>query len=153
MKNIIATLVTALVLINVPTNSFAQDNTPKTDYWQILSLVMMQRTFDTDLGMDIEKPRFSKKVKALSGETIIIEGYILPLNASRDQKYFILSAVPYNQCFFCGGAGPESVMEVFSNQPVKASKTKVKLKGKLRVNLTPTVGQVLYTLTDAQVID
>ena len=106
-----------------------------------------------EMGIDLEKPIFSKAVKKLNGTEITIKGYILPLKASKDQKYFILSAYPYNMCFFCGGAGPESVMEVFSTKPVKSSKKMVKLKGTLRVNYNPTLGQVLYTLKDAEVID
>ena len=115
-------------------------------------MISMQKVFDEEMGIDLEKPLFSKAVKKLNGTEITIKGYILPLKASKDQKYFILSAYPYNMCFFCGGAGPESVMEVFSTKPVATSKKMVKLKGTLRVNYDPTIGQVLYTLKNAEVV-
>lgn len=122
------------------------------DTWQILSMVMMKKQFDEDLGIDVEMPLFGKKVKALNGEEVTVRGYVLPLNISKDQKYFILSAVPYNQCFFCGGAGPESVMEVFAKAPVEMTQKPVTIRGTLRVNLQPSIGQVLYTLKDAQLV-
>lgn len=154
MKNIILVLATIFMVSAFQMDATAQkaSKNQETDYWQILSMVFMQKKFDEDIGIDVEVPKYSKKVKELNGETITIKGYILPLKASKDQKYFILSAVPYNQCFFCGGAGPESVMEVFSKKPVEASQKPVTLKGTLQVNLNPSIGQVLYTLKDAEVV-
>lgn len=115
-------------------------------------MVMMKKQFDEDLGIDVEMPLFGKKVKELNGQEVTVRGYVLPLNVSKDQKYFILSAVPYNQCFFCGGAGPESVMEVFSTVPVEMTQKPVTIRGTLRVNLQPSIGQVLYTLKNAQLV-
>jgi len=157
MKNIILILATIISVSAFQTNATAQGAKAKKskqeiNVWQILAMVIMEKKFDEDMGIDIEKPRFGKKVKAIHGSEITIKGYILPLKASKNQKYFILSAVPFNQCFYCGGAGPESVMEVFSTVPVKSSKKMVKLKGKLIVNFNPSLGQVLYTLKDAKVV-
>ncbi len=157
MKQITIVLVTLIFIAASGQEAFAQKKVAKKsqemNYWTVLSMVMMQKKFDEDIGIDIDVPKFGKKVKELNGQEITIRGYILPLKASKNQKYFILSAVPFNQCFFCGGAGPESVMEVFSTKPVKASKKMVKLRGKLRVNFNPSIGQVLYTLKDAKVVD
>ena len=150
MKNLIIVLTTFLLLGAVQTKAVAQK---EINNWKLLAMISMQKVFDEEMGIDLEKPVFSKAVKKLNGTEITIKGYILPLKASKDQKYFILSAYPYNMCFFCGGAGPESVMEVFSKKPVATSKKMVKLKGTLRVNYNPTLGQVLYTLKNAEVVD
>lgn len=139
------------LLAQVPLH--AQGNgADEVDTWQILSMVMMKKQFDEDMGIDVEMPLFGKKVKELNGQEVTVRGYVLPLNVSKDQKYFILSAVPYNQCFFCGGAGPESVMEVFSTVPVEMTQKPVTLRGTLRVNLQPSIGQVLYTLKNARIV-
>jgi hypothetical protein len=149
MKKLIIVLSTLLLLGTFQTKAVAQK---EINNWKILAMISMQKVFDEEMGIDLEKPLFSKAVKKLNGTEITIKGYILPLKASKDQKYFILSAYPYNMCFFCGGAGPESVMEVFSTKPVATSKKMVKLKGTLRVNYDPTIGQVLYTLKNAEVV-
>ena len=104
------------------------------------------------MGFKVDVPVFSEEVKALDGKEITIRGYIIPVEGYKSHKEFVFSAYPYNMCFFCGGAGPESVMEVFSKKPVASSKKMVKLKGTLRVNYNPTIGQVLYTLKNAEVV-
>lgn len=150
MKNLIIALTTILLLSAFQTKAVAQK---EINNWKILAMISMQKVFDEEMGIDLEKPIFSKAVKKLNGTEITIKGYILPLKASKDQKYFILSAYPYNMCYFCGGAGPESVMEVFSKKPVAATKKMVTLKGTLRVNYNPSIGQVLYTLKNAEVVE
>ena len=60
-----------------------------------------------------------KKSRPLPGKEIVIKGYIIPVEGYKSHKEFILSAFPYNMCFFCGGAGPETVMEVEASEPVK----------------------------------
>ena len=155
MKNIVLILTTLFFVSAFQYNAIGQKAAKpakEINYWQILSMVLMQKEYNEDMGIDIEMPKYGKKVKELNGKTITIKGYILPLKASKNQKYFILSAVPFNQCFFCGGAGPESIMEVFSDKPVAASKKAVTIRGRLVVNLRPDIGQVLYTLKDAEVV-
>jgi hypothetical protein len=153
MKNSVIAIAVIIFLGAFQNVALAQKAKKEINNWQILSMVLMQKKFDENIGIDVDVPKFGKKVKALDGEIIKIKGYILPLKASKDQKYFVLSAVPFNQCFFCGGAGPESVMEVFSKKPVKSSKKPVTLRGKLQVNYNPSIGQVLYTLKDAEVVE
>ena len=149
MKNLVIVLTTFLLISAFQTKAVAQK---EINNWKILAMISMQKVFDEEMGIDLEKPIFSKAVKKLNGTEITIKGYILPLKASKDQKYFILSAYPYNMCYFCGGAGPESVMEVFSKKPVATTKKMVKLKGTLRVNYNPSIGQVLYTLKNAEIV-
>jgi hypothetical protein len=150
MKNLVIVLTTFLFIGALQTSAIGQNTEVNT--WKILAMVTMQKVFDEKMGIDVEKPTFSKSVQKLNDTEITIKGYILPLKASKDQKYFILSAYPYNMCYFCGGAGPESVMEVYSTKPVEMTQTMVKLKGTLRVNFNPSIGQVLYTLKNAEVV-
>lgn len=153
MKNLFLLLIIlGLSSAIAPTKVSAQSKTG-INTWKILAMVNMQKKFDEQMGIDVDVPQFSKAVTKLHGTEITIQGYILPLKASKDQKYFILSAYPYNMCFFCGGAGPESVMEIFATKSVKASTKMVELKGTLQVNYNPTIGQVLYTLKNARIVD
>lgn len=61
------------------------------------------------------------------------------------------SAYPYNMCFFCGGAGPETVMEVTANDPVKYSTSRITLRGKLQLN-DADINKLMYQLTDAELV-
>lgn len=53
---------------------------------------------------------FGEEVKALAGREVRITGYVLPVDVSGNQ--YVLSAFPYASCFFCGGAGRESVLKL-----------------------------------------
>lgn len=66
-------------------------------------------------------PTFGKSVKILEHTTISIKGYLVPLDL--EGKIYALSAYPYSSCFFCGGAGPESVMTLlFDRDPPRKYK-------------------------------
>jgi hypothetical protein len=82
-------------------------------------------------------PLFDSRILAYRGKEITLRGYYIPIDWE-DDKVIILSKVPNSQCFFHGGAGPESVAEV--TFPGKAPKLKpdqiVTVKGILRLNDT-----------------
>jgi hypothetical protein len=80
-----------------------------------------------------------------------VKGFIIPVEGYKSHKEFILSAFPYSMCFFCGGAGPESVMEVTSNDAVEYSAESVVLKGKLTLN-SDDVNKLMYSLTEARLV-
>ena len=102
-------------------------------------------------GDMFDKPKFSKVVKALEGQEITIKGYILPLDV--DGTHYVLSANPYSACFFCGGAGPESVMELWLVNYDKRYKTDdvVTFKGVLMLNKEPL--GLSYILKDATPVE
>ena len=56
------------------------------------------------------KPVFGKSLTFYDGEEVYISGYVIPLDFQ--QNIYVISAYPNASCFFCGGAGPESVMEL-----------------------------------------
>ena len=53
-----------------------------------------------------------------------------------DNKVIILSKFPYSQCFFCGGAGPESVAEIYfsSKRPRLKADQLITVTGLLKLN-------------------
>ena len=56
---------------------------------------------------------FSNPIDELNGMQVSITGYVLPLDIK--ESSYVLSAYPYSSCYFCGGAGPESIVNLQLN--------------------------------------
>ena len=117
------TLLAYIVLVLFSSSLHAHDGKA---IWKTLTKIGWKNEFNEYIGTEIQLPIFSDEVNALNGKEIIIQGFILPLDLT-DGNYLILSAFPYASCFFCGNAGPETVMEVYMKKP--------KLYGLLRFRL------------------
>ena len=131
--------------------SLSAQTTPTESLWKTLAKITYKKEYDEFLGFKIDKPVFSEEIKALSGKEVTVKGFIIPVEGYKGHKEFIFSAFPYSMCFFCGGAGPESVMEVVASEPVEYSAESVVLKGKLRLN-TDDVNKLMYALTEARLV-
>lgn len=131
-------------LLFISTASFAQttDNA-----WKTLGKVTFKKQYDEMLGFKVDVPVFSEEVRALDGQTITVRGYIIPVEGFKNHKEFIFSAFPYNMCFFCGGAGPETVIEVKADEAIKYTAEPVTIRGKLRLNDTD-INDLMYELTE-----
>ncbi len=140
----------SLIVIIVGSLS-AQNDTSVSDenVWKTLSKITYKKEYDEFLGFKIDKPVFADDVKALEGQEVTVRGYIIPTEGYKSNNEFIFSAYPYNMCFFCGGAGPETVMEVESVEDVEYTAEQVVLKGKLQLN-TEDINRLMYLLTDAR---
>src|SRR5690606_3639291 len=119
--------------------------------WKTLAKITYRKEFDEFLGFKIDKPVFSDEIKALAGKEVTVKGFIIPVEGYKGHKEFIFSAFPYSMCFFCGGAGPESVMEVVASEPVEYTADAIYLKGKLQLN-SDDVNKLMYLLTDAKLV-
>lgn len=116
-------------------------------FWKILSKVKYKSKLDIESGEVIYTPIFNKAIQKLEGETIILKGYVIPADLTGGKM--TLSAFPYSSCFFCGGAGPESVIEVEASSPIIYRMDKaVILQGKLELNRDDPL-RLMYILTDA----
>lgn len=144
MKNV-------FVFLFVLTTTFAvaQPSTLKDNTWKTLSRITFKKQYDEVLGLKIDVPVFSNEVKALAGKEVTIKGYIIPTDGYKSQKEFVFSAFPYNMCFFCGGAGPETVMEVVTKSPVQYTTEPIYLKGILKLN-GADVNRLIYSLEKAE---
>ncbi len=120
--------------------------------WKTLSKITYKKEYDEFLGFKIDKPVFADVVKDLEGQEVEVKGYIIPVEGYKSHSEFIFSAYPYNMCFFCGGAGPETVMEVESAEPVEYSAEQVVLKGKLVLN-ADDINRLMYLLVDARLVE
>jgi hypothetical protein len=129
--------------------TFAQT---KTDTWSVFAKTKFEPKYYENLKEYIFYPSFPAELKALSGKEVTIEGYYVPFG-SESGNYIILSRVPQSQCFFCGGAGPESVVEVNFSKEVAKFKTDdlITVKGKLKLN-ADDMEHMPFILTDATLV-
>lgn len=117
--------------------------------WQTLEDVSFKDVFIEEMGAYYWKPTFGPKVKALEGKPFYITGYIIPVDV--DEDFYVLSRYPYANCFFCGGAGPESVVDLqFKGKSKRAYQTDERLTfvGTFRLN-SDDIYQMNYILKDA----
>lgn len=107
--------------------------------WDVLTTLKFDIKYDEEVGEAIFKPLFKQEHLALENTSIIIEGFIVPIDnvmSVMDVKgdIFMLSALPAASCFFCSAAGPETVIEVQPHKPIPYTQEIVKLKGTLTFN-------------------
>ena len=120
--------------------------------WKTLGKITYKKKYDELMRFKIDIPVFSEPIKKLDGEIVEVKGYIIPIEGYKSHKEFILSAFPYNMCFFCGGAGPETVMEVEAIEGIEYSAEQVVIRGKLTLN-DDDINRLMYLLTDATLLD
>jgi hypothetical protein len=121
--------------------------------WGQLMLTETEKQFDPTLGMEIDIPNIHPAAKQLNGQKIQLEGFIIPLEGKKSQAHFMFSAFPINMCYFCGRAGPESVIEVFmkEGETMPFTDKKIWIQGTLRVNAQDPQSNI-YTLHYAEKI-
>lgn len=78
--------------------------------WNTLGDVEFADTYAEELGTTYQSAIFGKYVKTFEGKEVVITGYLIPLDALGIN--YALSRNPNSSCFFCGGAGPETVLEL-----------------------------------------
>ena len=108
-------------------------NAQSQNFWQVLAEVGFQSKTDKN-GYQVETPVFSKHLKSYEGKKIRLRGFVIPVNEVGDQDKFMLSSLPFNVCYFCGAAGPETVIEVDSVEKIRFSTKPIWLEGILELN-------------------
>lgn len=121
------------------------------DIWKKLARITYVKKYDELLGFKVDMPVFGPEVKALSGKEVTIRGYIIPIEGYKSHTEFVFSQYPYSMCFFCGGAGPETVMEVFAKEPIKYTADPITIKGRLGLN-DKDINRLMYELKDAELV-
>jgi hypothetical protein len=139
-----AVLLIIFTLITVP--ALAQGN------WKLFTDVEILTRIDADQGYEISYPKFGDSVLQLDQQSITLKGYMIPLDDMIGQRYFVLSALPYNICFFCGGAGPETVAEVKTRSEVRFTDDAITVRGILKLN-PDDPDHLMYIIEEAEVIN
>ncbi len=104
------------------------------DGWGLLSTVEIVKGYDSFMGTEIECPKFSNELNDVNGDFITLKGFMIPLEEQRGQDYFVLSRFPFQSCFFCGMAGPETVVEVYMEKKTTFTEKRISVTGKLKLN-------------------
>lgn len=138
-----------LVLVSVATQLAFAQNAVDSDVWKALASVSYEVAED-DYG-ELYVPKFSENAQELEGTTVTVPGYIIPFEGLFKPKHVIVSSLPLASCFFCGSGGPETVMEVFLEEPVEYTATLVAFRGTLKLNDTD-YEQLMYILEDAEYV-
>lgn len=107
--------------------------------WELLAQTQFKPIrVDSMEGLIVLFPTFPKIMKALEGKNVMMKGYVIPIEETGDTQTLVLSANSYTTCFFCGKAGPESVMDIRLKNPQKMRRfkqdEKVAFRGKLKLN-------------------
>lgn len=118
-----------VILFAFPTELFAQQE----NFWHTLAQVNFKNVKDKN-GYDTELPVFSNYLKSFQGKQVSIKGYIIPLDEVGSSGRFMLSSLPFNLCYFCGAAGPETVVEVDTPEKIKFSTRPITLQGTIYLN-------------------
>ena len=117
--------------------------------WQALSDVEFTDVYLEELDAYYWMPAFGPQVMAAEGKEFFITGYMIPVDV--DEDFYVLSRYPFANCFFCGGAGPESVIDLrFPGKSERAYQTddRLSFRGTLRLN-ADDVYQMNYILEGA----
>jgi hypothetical protein len=119
--------------------------------WEILRDVTFKKKWYPEESIYMLHPTFGPSVQKLKNQQVSITGYILPVDL--DANLYVLSAFPFSACFFCGGAGPETVMTLnFKKKDGRKFKTDERLTftGTLKLN-ADDIYQMNYILDGAEI--
>ncbi len=97
------------------------------------------------------KPFFDDRQKQFDNKEITMEGYLIPTEVAKEGTYFLLSLYPYKSCFFCGGAGIQTLIEIESKKSVIYTDNLLKIKGLFSLNKSND-GTFFYKLIQAEVL-
>lgn len=117
--------------------------------WELFEKVRFSPKYFTEAKAYFDVPTFNEELKALEKTEITLSGYYIPLELD---SIFMLSALPFSSCFFCGGAGPETVAEIQMEKIPKLSPDQfVKVTGRLRLN-DSDINHMNFILEDSKII-
>ncbi len=117
--------------------------------WKDLTDVEFKDVYVDELDAYYWKPLFGPSVKEIEGGKFFITGYVIPVDI--DEDFYVLSRYPFANCFFCGGAGPETVVDLqFDGHSPReyATDERLTFAGELKLN-ADDVYQMNYILLGA----
>jgi hypothetical protein len=121
--------------------------------WSTLGNVTFTREYSKQFGFEVnvKPPKFAPEILALHGQIVKVRGYVIPVDM--ELGLYMVSAHPFANCFFCGGAGPETVVELFGAERFPRFNTDqvVTFQGKFQVSQGGEMGGVPYQLFQARV--
>ncbi|MFA7444531.1 MAG: hypothetical protein WCY89_01160 [Flavobacteriaceae bacterium] len=100
--------------------------------WSLLGKIKYENKPHKDYPDGVMFPVINDQLKGKKGKRIVISGFIIPI----DNETYALSKNVFAACFFCGQAGPETIMGIQFKDLKKRLKTDqyVTLVGTFRYN-------------------
>jgi len=100
--------------------------------WKLLGQIKYIKKPSADYPEGVMFPVVNSTLKAKNKKQIVMSGFIIPI----DNKNYALSKNVFASCFFCGQAGPETIMGIKFKAPNMKLKTDqyVTLTGTFRYN-------------------
>ena len=115
--------------------------------WKDFADVDFVAEFNEKYAVNFLMPTFGEKIKAFRGKQVSIKGYFLDISGSGE--IFLISQNPMASCFFCGAAGPETIIEVnFKERPPFKTDQIVVVTGVLQLNVDD-VDHCNYIISEA----
>ncbi|MGF7214273.1 hypothetical protein GGR92_000413 [Spirosoma lacussanchae] len=120
--------------------------------WEALRDVTFKKKWYAEESVYMLYPTFGAGIQKLNGKAVELTGYVLPVDL--ETNTYVLSAFPFSACFFCGGAGPESVVSLKFKKAGKKFKTDERrtFRGTLKLN-ADNIYELNYILSDAEMIE
>lgn len=129
-----------------------QEQIPVTNGWLLFEKVKYTRKFYKEVNEYYLTPFFDSRIRQYESAEILLKGHFIPFDLP-EKNVIVLSKYPYAACFFCGGAGPESVAEIHfkDKHPKFKADQVIQVSGKLKLNDTD-INHMNFILTDAVLI-
>jgi len=117
--------------------------------WTQLGKIDFVKKKDKVYG-EVMYPIIHPDLKKLNGKKISAKGFIVPI----DNKSYALSKNVFAQCFFCGNAGPETIMGIHFKgaTPKLKTDTYVTIEGTFRYN-DSNVDDWIYHIDNAVITE
>lgn len=85
----------------------------------------------------IYTPHFPSELLKLSNKTIVISGYMVPIETGKKHARFLLSVLPIQQCMYCGQNGIPPMVEINLKDDKKAIvDAPIRIRGRVYLNAT-----------------
>lgn len=117
--------------------------------WKLLGQIKFLKKPSKEYPEGVMFPVINPILKAKNNHTIYMTGFIVPI----DNKNYALSKNVFASCFFCGQAGPETIMGIKFKNPGTKLKTDqyVTLQGTFRYN-DSDVDDWIYHIDNAVIV-
>nr|WP_299382795.1 hypothetical protein [Allomuricauda sp.] len=115
--------------------------------WKDFADVNFEPKYNATYDVNFLMPTFGSTIKSFQGKEVQIKGFFLDI--AGNGEVFLVSANPMASCFFCGAAGPETIIEVdFKQKPPFRTDQIIMVTGVLELN-ADNVDRCNYILNGA----